>query len=96
MFSLLLIKEFLEDIRKQKTRAILTTVAIAWGCLTMILLMAFGTGLSFRMREGLLNAADRIIMMGGGQTGKKFEGMPLGARSASSRTTRAYSKRAFR
>lgn len=78
MFSLLLIKEFLEDIRKQKTRAILTTVAIAWGCLTMILLMAFGTGLSFRMREGLLNAADRIIMMGGGQTGKKFEGMPLG------------------
>jgi putative ABC transport system permease protein len=78
MFSLLLIKEFLEDIKKQKTRAILTTVAIAWGCLTMILLMAFGTGLAFRMREGLLNAADRIIMMGGGQTGKKFEGMPLG------------------
>jgi putative ABC transport system permease protein len=78
MFSLMLIKEFLEDIKKQKTRAILTTVAIAWGCLTMILLMAFGSGLSFRLREGLLNAADRIIMIGGGQTGKKFEGLPLG------------------
>jgi putative ABC transport system permease protein len=78
MFSLMLIKEFLEDIKKQKTRAILTTVAIAWGCLTMILLMAFGSGLAFRMREGMLNAYDQVIMMGGGQTGKKFEGLPLG------------------
>jgi len=78
MFSLMMIKEFLEDIRQQKTRAILTTVAIAWGCLTMILLMAFGSGLSFRMREGLLNAWDRVIMVAGGQTGKKFEGLPLG------------------
>jgi putative ABC transport system permease protein len=78
MFSALMISEFLEDIRQQKTRAILTTVAIAWGCLTMILLMAFGRGLAFRMREGLLNAADRVIMMGGGQTGRKFEGLPLG------------------
>jgi putative ABC transport system permease protein len=78
MFSLMLVKEFLQDIRKQKTRAILTTVAIAWGCLTMILLMAFGSGLAFRMREGMLNAYDQIIMTGGGQTGKKFEGLPLG------------------
>ena len=78
MFSLMLIKEFLQDIKKQKTRAILTTVAIAWGCLTMILLMAFGNGLSFRMREGMLNAYNQIIMTGGGQTGKKFEGLPLG------------------
>ena len=50
MFSLIMVKEFLEDIRKQKTRAILTTVAIARGCLTMILLIAFGSGLAFRMR----------------------------------------------
>ena len=80
MFSILMIREFFEDIRQQKTRAILTTVAIAWGCLTMILLMAFGRGLAFRMREGLLNAANMGIMMGGGQTGKKFEGLPLGRR----------------
>jgi len=78
MFSLIMIKEFLEDIKKQKTRAILTTVAIAWGCLTMILLMAFGSGLAFRMREGLLNAMDRVIPVYNGQTGKKFEGMPIG------------------
>ncbi len=80
MFSLQMIREFIEDVRQQKTRAILTTVAIAWGCLTMILLMAFGSGLAFRMREGLLNAGNMSIMMGGGQTGMKFEGLPLGRR----------------
>jgi putative ABC transport system permease protein len=78
MLSFMMVKEFFEDVRQQKTRAILTTVAIAWGCLTMILLMAFGSGLAFRMREGLLNAADRVIVMGGDQTGMKFNGLPIG------------------
>ncbi len=78
MFSLFWLKEFLEDIQKQKIRAILTTVAIAWGSLTMILLMAFGSGLSLRMREGLLNAADRVLMIWNGQTSKKFEGLSTG------------------
>ncbi|UCE06610.1 MAG: ABC transporter permease [bacterium] len=76
LFSLL--KEFLEDIRTQKTRAFLTTIAITWGALTMILLMAFGAGLAFRMQEGLLNAGDRIIYIYNGQTSKKFEGLPIG------------------
>lgn len=52
--------------------------AITWGTLTLILLMAFGQGLSFRMQEGLLNAADRIVYVWAGQTGKKFQGMPIG------------------
>jgi putative ABC transport system permease protein len=78
MFSILLIKEFFQDLKAQKTRAILTTVAIAWGTLTMILLMAFGTGLSYRMRESLLNAADKMIYVFSGQTGKKYNGMPVG------------------
>jgi len=78
MFSWLLIKEFLEDLKKQKTRAILTTVAVAWGTLTMILLMAFGSGLAFRMREGLLNAMNFAIPVWGGETGKKWMGLPVG------------------
>ena len=80
MYVLLLLKEFLQDIKTQKTRAILTTVAISWGILAVTLLMAFGEGLSFRMREGLLNAGDRIIRVYGGQTTKKFAGLPIGRR----------------
>lgn len=78
MFLWMLIKEFIEDIKKQKLRAFLTTVAITWGTLAVILLMAFGTGLGFRMRESLLNAGDKIIRVYGGQTTLKHEGLPVG------------------
>lgn len=77
---MLLLREFLEDLKNQKTRAFLTIAAIAWGIIAVTLLMAFGEGLSFRMREGLLNAGDRIIRVYGGQTTKKWEGLPIGRR----------------
>lgn len=80
MQILILLREFIEDIKSQKTRAFLTTIAIAWGIVAVSLLMAFGEGLSFRMREGLLNAGDRIIRVYGGQTTKKWEGLPVGRR----------------
>ncbi len=80
MHILLLLREFLVDIKKQKLRAFLTTIAITWGTLAVILLMAFGKGLSFRMQQSLLNAGDRIIRIYGGQTTKKFEGLPVGRR----------------
>jgi putative ABC transport system permease protein len=80
MSILMLLREFFEDIKLQKTRAFLTMVAISWGVLAVTLLMAFGEGLAFRMREGLLNAGDRIIRVYGGQTTKKWEGLPVGRR----------------
>jgi putative ABC transport system permease protein len=80
MNILMLIREFLQDIKSQRTRAFLTTIAISWGIIAVTLLMAFGEGLSFRMREGLLNAGDRIIRVYGGQTTKKWEGLPIGRR----------------
>ena len=76
----LLLKEFFDDIRKQKTRAFLTTIAITWGTLAIVLLMAFGAGLSFRMQEGFLNAGNYIIRIYGGQTTKKWQGLPIGRR----------------
>ena len=74
----ILLKEFINDIRTQKLRAFLTIVAIIWGTLAVILLMAFGEGLSFRMAEGLLNAGDMIIRVYGGQTTIKYQGLPVG------------------
>jgi putative ABC transport system permease protein len=76
----MLLKEFFDDIKKQKTRAFLTTIAITWGTLAIVLLMAFGSGLSFRMREGFLNAGNYIIRIYGGQTTKKWQGLPIGRR----------------
>jgi putative ABC transport system permease protein len=76
----ILLREFIQDLKKQKTRAFLTTFAITWGTLAVILLMSFGDGLHFRMREGLLNAADRIITVYGSQTRVKYQGLPVGRR----------------
>ncbi len=76
----MLLKEFIQDIKKQKLRAFLTTIAITWGTLAIILLMAFGTGLGFRMKESFLNAGDKIIRLYSGQTSREFNGLPTGRR----------------
>lgn len=80
MRIIVLLTEFFQDIKKQKMRAFLTTFAITWGTLAVILLMAFGAGLNFRMREGLLNAGDRIIKIWGSQTRMEYKGLPIGRR----------------
>ncbi|MDZ7315208.1 MAG: ABC transporter permease [candidate division KSB1 bacterium] len=78
MQIVLLIREFIQDLKRQKLRAFLTITAITWGTLAVVLLMAFGTGLGFRMRESLLNAGDRIIRIWGGETSLKYAGLPTG------------------
>ncbi|HEX9828704.1 MAG TPA: ABC transporter permease [Bacteroidota bacterium] len=75
-----LLKEFFYDLKAHRTRAILTLVAITWGTVSVVLLLAFGDGLSERMLSGLLNAGDRIMIVYGGETGKAFEGLPKGRR----------------
>jgi len=74
----LLLKEFFQDMRLQKTRVILTIIAIGWGTLAVILLMAFGTGLSKQVNKGMRGAGNRCIRLYGGQTRKTFQGLPVG------------------
>ncbi len=76
----LLFREFLYDVKAHRVRFVLTTAAVAWGTLAVVLLMAFGAGLTVRMRESFLNAGDRIIRMYNGQTTKEYEGLPTGRR----------------
>ena len=75
-----LLKEFLQDLRAHRTRAILTIVAIAWGTVAVVLLLSFGSGLSRQMQNGLLNAGNRIMIVYGGETGLVYEGLPKGRR----------------
>jgi len=78
MFRWFYIREFLQDLKVQKTRALLTTSAIAWGTLAVTLLLAFGEGLKERLVSGLLNSGDRILIIYGGQTAKSYQGLPKG------------------
>ncbi len=74
----ILIREFFIDLRKQKLRSFLTIVAIAWGTLSVILLLAFGRGLGNSMMEGMLGAGNQVIIIYGGQTSMNYEGLGIG------------------
>ena len=74
----ILLKEFWNDLRTQKTRAFLTMFAIMWGTLSVVLLLAFGEGLGTTMRNGLLNAGDRIFQVYGGETSIVHDGLDKG------------------
>lgn len=73
-----LFREFFVDLNRQKLRSFLTLMAIAWGTLSVILLLAFGRGLGTGMMKGLLGAGSQIIMVYGGQTTMPYEGLPVG------------------
>ncbi|MBI4428766.1 MAG: ABC transporter permease [Ignavibacteriales bacterium] len=75
-----LLKEFFQDLKAHRTRALLTLIAITWGTISVVLLLSFGEGLGTQMLNGLLNAGDRIMVVYGGETGLTFEGLPKGRR----------------
>ncbi len=77
---MVLLKDFFQDLKVQRTRAMLTIVAITWGTIAVVLLLSFGNGLGRQMQNGLINAGDRIMILRSGETQKVFEGLPKGRR----------------
>ena len=75
-----LFAEFFSDMAKQKLRSFLTLTAIAWGTLSVILLLAFGRGLGTGMKAGMLGAGNQVMVIYGGQTSMNYEGMGIGRR----------------
>jgi putative ABC transport system permease protein len=73
-----LISDFLHDLRTQKVRVFLTTFAIIWGTIAIVLMMAFGRGMHNRIMWSMLNAGNQIIRIWGGQTSMKYQGIPEG------------------
>jgi len=74
----MLISDFLHDLKANKTRVFLTTLAVIWGTQAIVLMMAFGRGFSTRVKSAMLNGGNNIIRVWGGQTGRKYKGQPIG------------------
>ncbi|MFZ5517831.1 MAG: ABC transporter permease [Candidatus Zhuqueibacterota bacterium] len=74
----MLLSDFFNDLKVNKTRVFLTTFAITWGTLAIVLLMAFGRGFKTRIVTSMLNAGNQIIHIYGGQTSLKYQGLPEG------------------
>jgi putative ABC transport system permease protein len=75
-----LINDFLHDLNAQRTRSILTIMAMTWGTIAVVLLLSFGEGLGTQMLNGLLNAGNQIMILYGGETGMAYGGVPKGRR----------------
>jgi putative ABC transport system permease protein len=73
-----LLRQFYSDLRNQRLRTALTVLGISWGTVAVVVLLAFGSGLSIQMRENARGIGDGIVIMSGGRTTRAFEGFPEG------------------
>jgi putative ABC transport system permease protein len=71
---------FAKEFRKRKKKTALITFAIAWGTLSILLLMSFGRGLGNSFRISFKGLGDNLIMVYRGQTSKDYQGLPKGRR----------------
>jgi putative ABC transport system permease protein len=69
---------FLRSSRVQKKRAILTVAAIAWGSLSLVLLLAFGEGMKRQLTLAQAGLGRNIAVLWPGETTLPWEGMPAG------------------
>jgi len=69
---------FWSEYRKRRKRAALITFALFWGTLSILLLMAFGQGMSTQARVSFSGLGETLVMVYGGQTSLVFEGLPKG------------------
>lgn len=69
---------FLSSSRVQRKRAALTISAIAWGTLTLMLLLAFGEGLTRQLTKARAGMGNGIAVIWMGETSKPWKGLPVG------------------
>ncbi len=80
MLPLLSVKQFFRDMRSQKLRTLLTMFGIMWGTISIVLLMAFGTGLHEYQIKRFRGLGEHITIVWGGRTSLPWQGFPRGRR----------------
>jgi putative ABC transport system permease protein len=73
-------KLFMKDLFRQRKRFFLTSLAIAWGTISMVLFLAFGEGMKHSFRVGSAGLGESILIMGGSSTQKAYKGLGTGRR----------------
>lgn len=80
MISLLSFKQFLNDLRRQKLRTLMTTFGIFWGTCAIVLLFAFGKGITEAQLKSQKGIGENLAIYWPGITSKEFRGLPKGRR----------------
>ena len=66
--------------RRQKLRTLMTTFGIFWGTCSIVLLFAFGSGMSDQVIKSQKGIGENISIVWGGRTSQEFRGLPSGRR----------------
>ncbi len=74
----LVLQLFLRSARLQKRRATLTIAALAWGTVTILLLLAFGEGLKRQMTSNEQAMGNNLAILWPGETTMPYKGLPPG------------------
>jgi putative ABC transport system permease protein len=74
----LICRLFLKTASVQRKRAILTVAAIAWGTLSLLLLLSFGEGLRLQLHRASRGMGESLAVMWPGETGRPWQGLPRG------------------
>lgn len=78
--SFLFVRLFWRDLRANKKRMTLTLIAVLWGTLSIVLLLAFAEGLKAQFAENSKGLGQGILIIWGGQTTIPYEGLGKGRR----------------
>ncbi len=78
--GLLIFRLFLRDLKKQRKRITLTIMAIAWGTISILLLLSFGEGMKRSLNKARHGLGEDIVIMWGGQTSIPYQGLGKGRR----------------
>ena len=74
----LLWRLFRADLGHQTKRIVLTVLAIAWGTLSIVLLLSFGEGLKRSLQKGTRGMGEGIAVVWPGATTRAWMGLPSG------------------
>ncbi len=69
---------FWSEYRKRRKKSALITFALFWGTLSVLLLLAFGQGMTTQFKISFSGLGETLIMVYGGQTSLSFQGLPKG------------------
>jgi putative ABC transport system permease protein len=72
------IKQFFGDVRRQKLRSLMTMFGIFWGTASIVLLFAFGQGISEAQMKSQKGMGENIAIVWSGVTSKVYKGLPRG------------------
>jgi putative ABC transport system permease protein len=74
------IRQSIDSLLRNRLRSGLTMLGIAWGLVTVVLLLSYGKSLGREVMNGFLGLGDNVIMVWGGQTSMQAGGERAGQR----------------